>query len=319
MGNSMALTGWLRRSARTRDTIRQKAPAAAGASSGSGGARPAAALTPVQRAANPRAPALGGIGKTGVVYLVGAGPGDPELLTVKAARLIGSADVLVYDHLVGKGVLALARADAGMIYVGKEAGNHSLPQPEINDLLVRLARQGLQVVRLKGGDPFIFGRGGEEVEDLVRAGVHFDVVPGITAAAGAGAATGLPLTHRDHARSLVFVTGHLKDDSLDLDWPALARKDQTVVIYMGIGALGQICAKLMAHGLAAEHPVAIVQNATMPSQQLVSGTLATLPDLAQAAGVRPPGLILVGTVVGYAEMFAPLRATNVEHAAGGIK
>jgi uroporphyrin-III C-methyltransferase len=205
----------------------------------------------------------------GWVYLVGAGPGDPELLTLKAARLIGEADVLVYDNLVSKPVLELARADAELIYAGKERGNHSLPQEEINELLVRLARTGKRVVRLKGGDPYIFGRGGEEVETLHADGINFEVVPGITAAAGVASYAGIPLTHRSHAQACVFVTGHLQDGSMNLDWP----------------------------GLPADWPAAIVQHGTQPTQRTITGTLTTLPALAEAANLRAPTLIIVGEVV----------------------
>ncbi|MDO8931668.1 MAG: uroporphyrinogen-III C-methyltransferase [Rhodocyclaceae bacterium] len=233
----------------------------------------------------------------GKVYLVGSGPGDPELLTLKAARLIGSVDVIVYDHLVGAGILDHARPDAERIYVGKEAGKHTLPQEEINTLLVKLARQGKSVVRLKGGDPFIFGRGGEEIEELTASGIAFEVVPGVTAASGMAAYAGIPLTHREHAQSCVFVTGHLKDGSVDLDWKALARPQQTVVIYMGISTLGEICRQLVAHGLPADTPAACVRHATLPSQQAVVGTLATLADAVAAAKLKQPALIVVGSVV----------------------
>lgn len=235
--------------------------------------------------------------QAGWVYLVGAGPGDPELLTLKAARLIGEADVLVYDNLVSKAVLALARPDAELMYAGKERGNHSIPQEQINQLLVRLARTGKRVVRLKGGDPYIFGRGGEEVETLHADGINFEVVPGITAAAGVASYAGIPLTHRNHAQACVFVTGHLKDGSMNLDWPGLARRRQTVVIYMGLSGLPHLCAKLMEHGLPADWPAAIVQHGTQPSQRTVTGTLTTLPALAEAANLRAPTLIIVGEVV----------------------
>lgn len=231
------------------------------------------------------------------MYLVGAGPGDPDLLTLRAARLLACADVVVYDQLVNEDVLELARPEARRVYVGKQAGRHSMPQDAINALLVSLAGDGLQVVRLKGGDPFIFGRGGEEVEALLGAGIGFEIVPGITAASGMAAYAGIPLTHRDHAQSCVFVTGHLKDGSTNLDWPALARPRQTLVIYMGVGALEQICRELIAHGMPANLPAALVHRATLPEQRSVVGTLATLPRLALEHDVRAPALIVVGEVV----------------------
>ena len=232
------------------------------------------------------------------VWLVGAGPGDPDLLTVKAARLISQADAIVYDHLVGAGIVDLARPDARKIYAGKEASRHSLPQEAINQLLVDLAREGLSVVRLKGGDPFIFGRGGEELETLANAGIPFEVVPGITAAAGCAAYGGFPLTHREYAQGVTFVTGHLKDDTVNLDWPALARPGHTVVFYMGIGAAAEICRQLMAHGLPADTPAAVVRNGTLPTQQTLLSTLGTLPERIAESGIKPPALIVVGKVVG---------------------
>ena len=237
----------------------------------------------------------------GKVWLVGAGPGDPELLTLKAARLIAQADALVYDHLVGEGIVDLARSDARRIYAGKEASNHTLPQGAINSLLVELAREGLSVVRLKGGDPFIFGRGGEELETLVASGIPFEVVPGVTAAAGCAAYGGFPLTHRDHAQALTFVTGHLKDGTVNLDWSALARPNQTVVFYMGIGAVTEICRQMMAHGLPSMTPAAVVRNGTLPTQHTLLATLGTLPHRIAEAGIKPPALIVVGSVVGLHE------------------
>ncbi len=233
----------------------------------------------------------------GTVYLVGAGPGDPELLTLRAAALLPQADVIVYDHLVAPAILDLAHADAERIYAGKQRGDHTLPQQDLNLLLVRLARQGKVVVRLKGGDPYTFGRGGEEVDALAEHGVPFEVVPGITAAAGVAAYAGIPLTHRAYSQACVFVTGHLQDGSMGLDWPALARPRQTVVIYMGLHGLTTLCKELMAHGLPADWPAAIVMQGTTAQQRTVSGTLATLPELAREAKLKAPTLIIVGEVV----------------------
>ena len=234
---------------------------------------------------------------SGCVYLVGAGPGDPDLLTLKAAHLIGKADVVVYDHLVSAAVMALVNPAAEKIYAGKERGNHALPQTQLNDLLVRLAKEGKCVVRLKGGDPYTFGRGGEEVQTLRASDVRFEVVPGITAATGVAAYAGIPLTHRDYAQACIFVTGHLKDGSMNLDWPGLARQRQTVVIYMGLHGLAHLCEQLILHGLPSTWPAAIVQQGSQPTQRTVTGTLASLPELAVAAKLRAPTLIIVGEVV----------------------
>jgi uroporphyrin-III C-methyltransferase len=233
----------------------------------------------------------------GRVALVGAGPGDPELLTLRAARLLAEADVVVYDNLVGPGVLDLVPARVERVYVGKERANHSVAQPRINELLVRLAVRGQRVVRLKGGDPFVFGRGGEELQALAAAGIPFEVVPGITAACGVAASAGIPLTHRDHAQTCLFVTGHLKDGTCNLDWPALARPRQTVVIYMGLGGLPEICAQLIAHGLPPGHPAGVVEQGTLPGQRVVAATLGDLPQRVAEAGLRSPCLTIVGEVV----------------------
>lgn len=237
----------------------------------------------------------------GSVALVGAGPGDPELLTLRALKLIQRADVLVYDNLVASAIVAKGRVAAEKIFVGKQRAQHTLPQEAINELLVRLALEGKQVVRLKGGDPFIFGRGGEEIATLAQYHIPFQVVPGITAASGVAAYAGIPLTHRDHAQSCVFVTGHLKDGSMDLDWDALARPYQTVVVYMGLLGLDTLCAKLIEHGMAAATPAALVQQGTTHRQIVLTGTLASLPDIVRREQPQAPTLIIVGSVVGLRE------------------
>lgn len=233
----------------------------------------------------------------GTVYLVGAGPGDPDLLTLRAVKLLGQADAVVYDHLVGTGVFDFIHPDAEQLYVGKEKDRHTLPQDEINSLLVALSKQGKRVVRLKGGDPFIFGRGGEEAEALVENGIPFEIVPGITAAIGISCYTGIPLTHRNYAQSVVFTTGHLKDGSLNLDWAHLVSPRQTVVIYMGLGGLPEIARQLIAYGQTADMPAAVVEQGASNQQRVVVGTLGTLPDLVAAMGLKSPCLIIVGEVV----------------------
>lgn len=233
----------------------------------------------------------------GQVYLVGAGPGDPELLTLRGARLVAGADAVVYDNLVSPAIVDLAPAAARRIYVGKKAADHTLPQQEINALLLELAREGLRVVRIKGGDPFIFGRGGEEMEVLVEAGIPVEVVPGVTAAAGVAAYAGIPLTHREYAQSVVFTTGFLKNGALDLDWTLLAHRGQTLVIYMGVTRLGEICEQLVAHGLPASTPAAVIERGTTHAQRVVVADLATLTERVEQEGVRPPSLTVVGDVV----------------------
>ena len=233
----------------------------------------------------------------GQVYLVGAGPGDPDLLTFRALRLMQKADVVVYDRLVSPQILELVRRDAEKIYVGKAKSNHTLPQGDINQLMVDEAKKGNRVVRLKGGDPFIFGRGGEEIQTLIQHGIDFQVVPGITAASGASSYAGIPLTHRDHAQSVVFATGHLKNGTIDLNWPALAQKNQTAVFYMGLTGLPIICEKLIEHGLDANTPIALVQSATTEKQAVLTGTLSNIVAKQEEAQLQPPTLIIVGSVV----------------------
>ncbi|MEY3862332.1 MAG: hypothetical protein RIR60_698 [Pseudomonadota bacterium] len=233
----------------------------------------------------------------GEVYLVGGGPGDPDLLTFRALRLMQQCDVCVYDKLVSREVLDLVRRDAELIYVGKSRDQHTLPQEEINQLLARLALAGKRVLRLKGGDPFIFGRGGEEIETLMQQGVPFQVVPGITAANGVSSYAGIPLTHRDYAQACLFITGHLKNGVLDLDWAAMARPQQTVVIYMGLVGLEQICQQLMAHGVAPDMPAAVIQQGTTQNQRVVSANLSNLASQVAAAKMKAPCLTIIGQVV----------------------
>jgi uroporphyrin-III C-methyltransferase/precorrin-2 dehydrogenase/sirohydrochlorin ferrochelatase len=248
--------------------------------------------------------------KTGEVYLVGGGPGDPDLLTFKALRLMQQADIVLYDRLVSKEVLNLVRRDATRIYVGKTAGNHSVTQDNINQKLVDYALEGNRVVRLKGGDPFIFGRGGEEIETLAEHGIPFQVVPGITAASGCASYAGIPLTHRDHAQSVRFIAGHLRSGKMDLNWPELVQPNQPLVFYMGLNGMETICNQLKEHGLDAQTPAALIEKGTTDRQQVFIGDLDSLPEIVRKAGAKAPTLIIVGHVVSLHDKLAWFNVTE---------
>jgi uroporphyrin-III C-methyltransferase/precorrin-2 dehydrogenase/sirohydrochlorin ferrochelatase/uroporphyrin-III C-methyltransferase len=249
--------------------------------------------------------------KPGFVYFVGAGPGDPELLTLKAARLLGEADVVVYDRLVSPEILDRVPHGAMRLYVGKMAGCHTVPQDQINALLVDLARAGKRVVRLKGGDPFIFGRGSEEAVHLARTGIDFEIVPGVTSASGCAAAFRIPLTHRGVATGVRYVTGHCRDGAdLDLDWRGLADSDTTLVIYMGRANLPIICARLMGAGMPRQTPAAAIAEGTTPRQRICRATVETLAEKVASAGLGSPLLVVIGSVVAFGERLAAMTDTE---------
>jgi uroporphyrin-III C-methyltransferase/precorrin-2 dehydrogenase/sirohydrochlorin ferrochelatase len=240
-------------------------------------------------------------GARGEVYLVGAGPGDPELLTLKALRLMHKADVVLFDRLVSESILLKLRPDAEKIFVGKQKADHAVPQETINQMLVRLAHEGKKVLRLKGGDPFIFGRGGEEIESLAAAGVAFQVVPGITAASGCATYAGIPLTHRDYSQSVRFLTGHIREGGVPLDWAMLAGEQQTLAFYMGLSGLEIICEELLAHGMDPSMPVAVIEQGTTRKQKVSVGNLVSIREQILVDEIKPPTLIIVGRVVSLRE------------------
>ncbi|MBL6805822.1 MAG: uroporphyrinogen-III C-methyltransferase [Pseudomonadales bacterium] len=244
----------------------------------------------------------------GEVYLVGAGPGDPELLTLKALRLMHKADVVLFDRLVSESILLKLRPDADKIFVGKQKSDHAVPQETINEMLVRLAREGKKVLRLKGGDPFIFGRGGEEIESLAAAGVDFQVVPGITAASGCATYAGIPLTHRDYSQSVRFLTGHIREGGVPLDWAMLAGEQQTLAFYMGLSGLQIICDELLAHGMDPSMPVAVIEQGTTREQKVSVANLVSIREQILVDEIKPPTLIIVGRVVSLREKLDWFRA-----------
>ena len=241
---------------------------------------------------------------TGKVYLVGAGPGDPKLITLRAVELLKAADVVLYDRLISPKILDFVRKDAERIYVGKERDRHALPQSEINQLLVDLAKKGKRVLRLKGGDPFMFGRGGEEIDLLYENGISFQIVPGITAAGGCASYAGIPLTHRDYAQSCLFVTGHLKDGSMNLNWNTLVQPQQTIAVYMGTHSLDILSRQLIKHGMKKSMPAAIIQQGTTGEQSVFLSTIANLPRVPKEHNVKPPSMIIIGEVVSLHEKLA---------------